>query len=378
MTNARKLSNRLAELLQKERHALAEFLIELAAFDRERRWVELEHSSLFNYLHRDLGLSKGAAFYRMKAAQLLQRHPEVVEPLRDGRLCFTSIVELARVATAENIAAVLPRFFHVSKSEAKEVAAELNPTPAPARTVVTAVRAPVLSPTLALAVGRSELSEASEVRTVDAGVHPDELAAAPEPRPRAMTVEPRTAEQSRLSITVSRTLLKKLAAARDALSHSHPGASEAEILEAGLDLLLERSAKRKGLVKNPRPAPSTTPPARSRYVPAHVRREVWKRDEGRCQWRMEDGSACGSTQRVQLDHVRPFARGGASTAGELRCLCQAHNDRAARDAFGDAGRDRCTGRRRLREDGFAFRAGRASPWFTASRLWPSGSIANAA
>ena len=83
--NARELSNRLVDLLRKERHALAEFLIALADFDGERRWVELGHSSLFNYLHRDLGLSKGAAFYRMTAAQLIQRYPEVVEPLRDGR-----------------------------------------------------------------------------------------------------------------------------------------------------------------------------------------------------------------------------------------------------------------------------------------------------
>ena len=96
----------------------------------------------------------------------------------------------------------------------------------------------------------------------------------------------------RLAITVSRTLLKKLAAARDALSHSHPGASEAEIIEAGLDLLLERHARRSGLVKKPR-SPTIGQESggdgapKGRYIPAHVRREVWKRDDGRCQWPLE-------------------------------------------------------------------------------------------
>ncbi len=33
---------------------------------------------------------------------VVQRLPEVVEPLRDGRLCTSSVVELARVATREN------------------------------------------------------------------------------------------------------------------------------------------------------------------------------------------------------------------------------------------------------------------------------------
>ena len=83
--NARELSNRLADLLRNERNALAEFLVALADFDRERRWSELGHNSLFAFLHRHLVLSKGAAFYRMTAAQLVRKHPEIVEPLRDGR-----------------------------------------------------------------------------------------------------------------------------------------------------------------------------------------------------------------------------------------------------------------------------------------------------
>jgi hypothetical protein len=161
-----------------------------------------------------------------------------------------------------------------------------------------------------------------------------------------MVIEPKTAEQSRVHITVPRSLLRKLEAARDALSHSRPGASEAEILEAGLDLLLERSAKRKGLVKNPRKEPPASrracgdPP--DRYVPAHVRRKVWKRDQGRCQYPLEGGGVCGSTCQVELDHIVPVAKGGASTAENIRCACKAHNLHAARQAFGDAWMDRYT------------------------------------
>jgi hypothetical protein len=116
---------------------LTDFLVALADFDRERRWVELGHTSLFYFLHRELGLSKGAAFYRKTAAELIQRYPEVVEPLREGKLCITSVVELAKVITPENRGEVVPRFFHASKREAKAVAAELRPSEAaPRRDVV--------------------------------------------------------------------------------------------------------------------------------------------------------------------------------------------------------------------------------------------------
>jgi hypothetical protein len=88
---------------------------------------------------------KGAAHYRKVAAELVQRFPEIVEPLRDGRLCVTSVVELAKVLTPENREDVLPRFFHRSKREAMAVAAEIRPAEAvPRRTVVTPARAEAL------------------------------------------------------------------------------------------------------------------------------------------------------------------------------------------------------------------------------------------
>jgi hypothetical protein len=100
--------------------------------------------------------------------------------------------------------------------------------------------------------------------------------------PPDVAVEPLTAELNRLHVTVSRRFLDKLERARAALSHSHPSAGADEILEVALDLLLDRDAKRKGLVNDPLPAPRpSSDPSR---VPAHVRRAVWRRDGGRCQW----------------------------------------------------------------------------------------------
>ncbi|HEX8910000.1 MAG TPA: DUF222 domain-containing protein, partial [Anaeromyxobacteraceae bacterium] len=130
MNDTRDRAQRLAELLRREHGVLADFLVALAAFDEERRWLELGHTSLFYFLHRELGLSKGAAFYRKTAAELIQRYPEVVEALRDGRLCLTSVVELAKVITPENRGEVVARFFHASKQEAKAVVAELRPAEA--------------------------------------------------------------------------------------------------------------------------------------------------------------------------------------------------------------------------------------------------------
>ena len=84
MTSAHDLSAQLADLLRRERAALADFLVALADFDRQRRWLELGHASLFYFLHRELGLSKGAAFYRMTAARIVQQHPRSSSPFETG------------------------------------------------------------------------------------------------------------------------------------------------------------------------------------------------------------------------------------------------------------------------------------------------------
>jgi hypothetical protein len=150
-------------------------------------------------------------------------------------------------------------------------------------------------------------------------------------------VQPLTAEQSRLHVTVSREFMRKLEAAQDALSRAMPDATPAEILEAGLELLLAQTAKRKGLVETPQ---RKVRPAKGDHIPAHVRREVWKRDGGRCQHPLASGGICGATRHLELDHIKPRALGGASTADNLRVACKPHNNLAARLILGDELMDR--------------------------------------
>src|SRR5512138_377669 len=147
MSTARDLTNHLARLLREEQGAMADFLLALADFDGKKLWRELGHTSLFYFLHRELGLSKGAAHNRKTAAELIQSYPEVEAALRAGELCLSTVTELARVLTPENRAEVLPRFFGLSRREAEAGAATLRPAEVvPVRDVVTAPRsaAPVL------------------------------------------------------------------------------------------------------------------------------------------------------------------------------------------------------------------------------------------
>ncbi len=69
-----------------------------------------------------------------------------------------------------------------------------------------------------------------------------------------------------------------------------------------------------------------SPGSRSRYIPVAVRREVWRRDNGCCSYvDPHSGRRCGSRYRLEIDHVVPFALGGATELWNLRIRCRAHH-----------------------------------------------------
>ncbi len=57
----------------------------------------------------------------------------------------------------------------------------------------------------------------------------------------------------------------------------------------------------------------------TRLIPSEIKREVWKRDQGKC-------IICGETKNLHFDHDLPFSRGGTSlSAKNVRLLCMKHN-----------------------------------------------------
>jgi hypothetical protein len=248
---ARSRRDELATLLSREREAAADFLLALADFDRRRGWERLGHASLFAFLTRELGLSSGAAQLRLSAARLLPHHPAVEEALRAGRLCISAVGQLARVLTSANEAEVLPRFLGLSAREAQEVVAAIRPAPMPPRREVVTpvlVAPPPLPLPLALPSALALVEAAKptvEVRASAVPLHTYEVPAAARAQGPRAAVEPLTADLRRLHITVTSQFLEKVAKARTGLSHALPGATTEQVLEAALDLLLEKQARRK-------------------------------------------------------------------------------------------------------------------------------------
>jgi len=294
-----------------ERAGTALLLADIGEIDARRLFVPAGHPSLFEYCRGALKLSEDAAARRIQAARAARRHPTIFAMCADGRLSLTAITLLAPHLTEQNADELLALAAGRSKAEVEELIRARRP----------------LTETMGWVQPLATTDSPAPAR-VDAAPR---LAATPaSTSPAPARVKPIARERFSVQGTLGRRAADALRFAQDTT-----GNDLSSVLEAALLLYASHLRKRKcGATTRPQLRSHATTSAR--HVPARVRRQVWQRDAGRCTFTSDDGHRCGSTRRLEYDHVVPVARGGESTVGNLRLRCRAHNQYEAERTFGAA------------------------------------------
>ena len=156
--------------------------------------------------------------------------------------------------------------------------------------------------------------------------------------PRQASIEEHHESRYEIRFSASDRFLRKLKRAQ-AICSRRPGLES--VLEKALDELLEhhdperkeaRRAKKNAKRETDSPVkPEPKPVTPSRHIPTRIRDAVFTRDGGRCTYIGRSGVRCGATRHLQIDHIRPFSRGGGHSIDNLRLLCGKHNRLAARE-----------------------------------------------
>jgi hypothetical protein len=72
----------------------------------------------------------------------------------------------------------------------------------------------------------------------------------------------------------------------------------------------------------------------SRHIPSLLRRNIWQRDKGQCQYKnSKSGRTCGEKFGLHIDHIEAFALGGEHSEKNLRLLCARHNLHRGSESF---------------------------------------------
>ncbi len=269
--------------------------------------------------------------------RVLRRLPVLAEALRDGRLCLCTLAVLGPLLTDENVGELVTRAAFLTKADVERLVVTLQPRTAPKDGLRLLPSKKAQPPETCTPVDEPSTPAVS---VATAPLTPAALQLAPPPS-RA-TLEPVTADTYSLRVTVDAALEKEIEELKALLSHKIPNGDLTAVVREAVQCALEKHRKRRGAAEptRKRKSPVAAKAAKTVHgrqpIPGAVRREVWKRDDGRCTWRGPDGQRCGSTWKVELDHLRPAALGGSSTVENLRILCRAHNTLSAERVFGRA------------------------------------------
>lgn len=315
---SRELHARVVSALAAERGGKADVLGLLGEIVARRAFVPEGFEDPRDYCIRALGMSPDQAVRRLRAARTAHAFPALLPAIANGRLGVTAVNTLARHLTCENV------------DELVSLAA--------GRTIEGLERAlrGRLVPSSAPMLERASDTGSSDGGNPEAATGPQAPAPvnvkdspAPEPVVAPVFVAPEPVVR-RIGITAG--VQAKLEYAKALLSHATR--DESAVLERALDALIVKLEARKfAKVDRPRRARPGEDP---KYIPAHVRRAVVVRDEGRCTFVGDHGHRCGTRELLQFDHIVPEAQGGKSTKENLRLRCRAHNQLEAERVFGEA------------------------------------------
>lgn len=337
VTEERKCTSRILRLLQE--------------VDQDRHYLEMGFPSLFDFATKELGYSPAAAYRRIQSMRLLKAMPELVTHIEEGALSLC-------------VAAKTQSFFRKEADRRKEAGvAQLDHSACQGiaqsmlglSTRECERKLVVFAPEMAIP---SELSRpVAPGKTLIKFVADDVLLAKLEKLKLLLGNQVFDGRYDRLFSALADVALKKVEKAKPlrvaelvvpvgtVASVYAGGASIGAIVDVDTEKVATAETQKtirascdalpplEGLAEaNAAKLPESSgqdAPARklrSRYISAKVRRAVWLRDYGRCQF-LDSRSQrrCLSKFSLEVDHIEPFALNGGNSVENLRLYCRAHN-----------------------------------------------------
>jgi hypothetical protein len=295
-------------MVGKERELLRQVIEYLAEVETRKLHLEEGYSSMFSFCTEYLNYTPQEAQTRIQAMRLSKAVPEIKEQIQNGELSLS---------VAATVQSHIQRENKIKKCKQEQL---LNLKDK--RKIVEAVKG----------------SSFRKAESILVEIFPHHAEMKPE------RVKEISSSTMRLELNLSREVfdrLVKIKNLRKSQSFEELVAGLTELAEKKWDLTQKKtiSVSKIKPIAAPLLLTSTVEQEKikvgSRYIPIQVRRRIWKRDRGECQYKNQrSGHKCGSKFNLHIDHVRPFALDGGHSAENLRLLCAAHNGYRAGQTFG--------------------------------------------
>jgi HNH endonuclease len=286
------LLSRLERLTKTERKITHLILWHILEVDTRKLYLKLNYDSLYKYLTQHLDYSESGAYDRMQAARLLKQIPEIATKIEDGSLNLTQLVKVEQSLKQEK------KLGHdISKLQIKEL------------------------------IEKVENKNTFETEKI--------IACELNQTPKAyQKVKPQADESVRLEVTLTQEQYEHLKKAQSLMSHIVTDNNLADgITYLAQSFIQKKEGKAKTsqeILAQPQKEISPTQSFRAvpkrKHIAASVRRQIFAKADHCCEhMNPKTHKRCNSKHQLQIDHIKPLAKGGTDSIANLRLLCGVHN-----------------------------------------------------
>ncbi len=312
--------NGLEKLTKSERKITHLILWHILEVEGRKLFLQAGYDSVYKYLTRHLGYSEGAAYDRMQAARLLRQVPTVATKIESGTINLTQMVKVQQSLHHEKKVGNT-----VTKEEARELIEKVE-------SKTTFETEKILA---------CELNQALKTY---------------------QKIKPQQDDSVRLELTLTARQYEDLKKAQSLLSHIITDNNLAEAIAYLAQNFIQKKEGRPKMADGKASSPATTSKNNSqkgqkpespttscstqsfgampkatqpsygisnskrRYIAASVRRTVFAKAQHCCEHiHPQTQKRCGSKYQLQVDHIKPLAKGGSDDIANLRILCGVHN-----------------------------------------------------
>jgi hypothetical protein len=311
---------------------------------RRQLYLQLGFGSLFDFVTKDLGYEPASAMRRISAARLIQQIPEVKTKIQNGSLKLTVVAQAQSFFKKEE--AVTGN--RLKPEQKKQILRNLeNKSSREAELELVKLRPESVKHSESLRPLTEEFTEIKFVITSDLKTKITELQnllSHQLPNKNISSLMQLLVEKLYNDFKMKGKIAEITSEIKNNPTYTCAGVKNSSRIEqatvnkksdskvnqiAFFDLVpqikckpthsgagVNKSAQNKELNRSP-----------SRYITTKVRKFIWSRDQGRCQYQSTvSGKKCESKHQLQIDHIHRFADGGGHKPENLRLLCRAHNN----------------------------------------------------
>ncbi len=324
--NNQELHLQVKNLASQERKLTEKILWHIAEVDSRKLYLGMAHSSLFNYLTKEIGYTAGSAQRRIDGARLLQKLPEVADKIKEGSLNLGQISKLQCVQRQfKKESGVV-----VSLTEQRNLLQNLENKSLEQTDLILAQHFNLAVTThetkriqkdesvrIELTFSKEEMELLQEVQALMSNQTGGSLKA---------TVLELAKKYLKTLPTKSTTSSRRTCAVDGECSNRNKKIQSQQMREMN-----QTRDNRQNLQKNTKTdakvavSSSLVDAKTSRYIPVELKRTIFKRDQ-HCQFKdLKTNKICGSKYFLEIDHIMPKHQNGGNELKNLRMLCANHN-----------------------------------------------------